>query len=232
MSLQHCKKIIGIGWNYAKHAAELGNKVPKQPVFFLKPPSSLLYESDQRPIELPSFSTDVHHEIELGVVIGGIDRAGKKLRNVSEKDAMKYVSHFCLALDMTCRDLQMAAKKNGAPWSLSKGLDTFCPIGALIPASEVVNPASLELKLYVDGLLRQDGSTADMVFKIPRLISYLSSVMSLEEGDLILTGTPEGVGSVKRNQKLRGELWDHSAASDGKMSSSNMLSKIEFKTNA
>lgn len=227
MPLQHCKKIIGIGWNYAKHAAELGNKVPTEPVFFLKPPSSFLYQSSGRPIEMPSFSTNVHHEIELGVVIGPSKR---KLRNVSEADALKHVSHYCLALDMTCRDLQMAAKKAGAPWSLSKGLDTFCPVGELIPASKVHDASSLRLKLFVDDLVRQDGSTADMVFKIPKLISYLSSVMTLEEGDLILTGTPEGVGRVLANQKLRGELWTSVQDSDGKAVQRQLLSSMEFDT--
>ena len=168
---------------------------------------------------MPSFSADVHHEIELGVVIGST------LRNVSEGDALKTVSQYLLALDMTCRDLQMAAKKAGAPWSLSKGLDTFCPVGDLIPASKVQDPSSLRLKLYVDDMLRQDGSTADMVFKIPKLISYLSSVMTLEEGDLILTGTPEGVGRVSANQKLRGELWI-----DGKAVQPQLLSRMEFDT--
>lgn len=213
MRHQFCSKIIGIGWNYAKHAAELGNKVPAAPMFFLKPQSSLLTEGN--PIILPKQSANVHHEIELGVMIG------KKTKNIREEEALGVVSNYFLALDMTARDLQMKAKQSGSPWALSKGFDTFCPVGELIPA-DIQNLEDLRLKFYIDGIVKQDGLTKDMVFKIPKLISYLSSVLTLQEGDLILTGTPEGVGKVEANQLLRGELLDNS--------NGRLLSKFEFLT--
>lgn len=142
----------------------------------------------------------MHHEVELGVVIG---EAG---RQVSESDAMKHVAGYALALDMTARDLQAAAKKSGGPWTIAKGYDTFCPISRFVTKDELKDPQDTRLWLQVNGVIKQDGNTRDMVFAIPHLISYISRIMSLEPGDLILTGTPSGVGPVKPGQTITAGL--------------------------
>ncbi|CAL4919939.1 unnamed protein product [Urochloa decumbens] len=196
-------KIIGVGRNYVAHAKELGNPVPKEPVLFLKPTSSFLHAgASTAPIEIPQPLESLHHEVELAVVIS------RRGRDVPEASAMDFVGGYALALDMTARDLQSAAKSAGLPWTLAKGQDTFTPISAVIPKSAVTNPDDLELWLKVDDELRQKGSTNDMLFKIPFLISYISSIMTLMEGDVILTGTPEGVGPVRAGQKIKAGITD------------------------
>ncbi|XP_047151350.1 probable acylpyruvase FAHD1, mitochondrial [Vigna umbellata] len=190
--LELSTKIVAVGRNYAAHAKELGNAVPKEPVLFIKPTSSYLKNGGI--IQIPHNEGSLHHEVELAVVIA------KKARDVSESSAMDYVAGYALALDMTARDLQTAAKSAGLPWSLAKGQDTFTPISSILPKTAVPNPDDIELWLKVDEEIRQKGSTKDMIFKIPFLISYISSVMTLFEGDVILTGTPPGVGPVKEGQ--------------------------------
>ncbi|KAK9896363.1 hypothetical protein P389DRAFT_78282 [Cystobasidium minutum MCA 4210] len=191
------KKCVAIGRNYMNHVKELGNTAPKEPFFFLKPTTS--YLANNGVVELPR-GIDVHHEVELGVVIG------KKGRDVSESDAMKYIAGYTLAIDMTARNLQEVVKKKGLPWSAVKGFDTFCPVSDFLPASEVQDPHNLRLWLKINEKTTQDGMTSDMVFRIPRLINHVSSIMTLEEGDLLLTGTPEGVGPVKNGDKLLAAL--------------------------
>jgi len=181
------KKIVAIGRNYKQHVKELGNQLPTSPVFFLKPTTSYLKMGSF--IDLPA-NCEVHHEVELGVVIGKVGR------NVPENTAMDYVAGYTVALDLTARNLQDIAKKEGLPWTESKGYDTFCPIGNLLSKNLVPNPQSVELWLKVNGQVKQKGSTKLMIFSIPKLISHVSSIMTLEPGDLILTGTPEGVGKV------------------------------------
>ncbi|XP_026666055.2 probable acylpyruvase FAHD1, mitochondrial isoform X2 [Phoenix dactylifera] len=166
-------KIVGVGRNYAAHAKELCNAVPKAPVLFLKPTSSYLQNGGT--IEIPHPLESLDHEVELAVVIG------KKARDVAESTAMDYVGGYALALDMTAREIQSSAK---------------------LPKSTVMDPDNLELWLKVDDELRQKGSTKDMIFKIPFLISHISSIMTLMEGDVILTGTPQGVGPVRAEQKI------------------------------
>ncbi|TPX36144.1 hypothetical protein SmJEL517_g01627 [Synchytrium microbalum] len=197
------RKIVAIGRNYAEHAKELGNQVPTAPFYFLKPTSS--YLSDGESIEIPKGQI-VHHELELGVVVG------KGGRDIASANAMSHVAGYVLALDMTCRSLQDEAKKQARPWSMSKGFDTFTPIGSFIPKDKVKDPHALKLWLKVDDKMRQNGTTADMIFKIPALIEYVSASMTLEEGDLILTGTPSGVGPVKPGEKLIGALSDASGS--------------------
>lgn len=188
-------KIVGIGRNYAAHAKEMGAAIPKEPLIFLKPTSSYVREGSS--VEIPSSCTFLDHEVELGVVIG------KKGRDIPESLAMDHVSGYTLALDMTARELQAVAKKQGLPWTLAKGYDTFTPIGDFIPKKRVPNLSDLELWLEVDGKLRQKGSTNDMIFSVPVLISYISTIMTLNEGDVILTGTPSGVGPVKAGQHMK-----------------------------
>ncbi|PHU30071.1 Acylpyruvase FAHD1, mitochondrial [Capsicum chinense] len=187
-------KIIAVGRNYAAHAKELGNAVPKEPVLFMKPTSSYLENGGT--IEVPHPLESLDHEVELAVVIN------QRARDVPEATAMDYVGGYALALDMTAREIQATAKSAGLPWTVAKGQDTFTPISSVLPQSMVPDPHDRELWLKVDGELRQKGSTRDMIFKIPYLISYISSIMTLLRGDVILTGTPKGVGPVKVGQKI------------------------------
>ncbi|KAF5737009.1 putative fumarylacetoacetate hydrolase [Tripterygium wilfordii] len=193
-------KIVAVGRNYAAHAKELGNAVPKEPVLFLKPTSSYLENGGT--IEVPHPLESLHHEVELAVVIN------KKARDVPQTSAMDYVGGYALALDMTAREIQASAKSAGLPWTVAKGQDTFTPISSVLSVSMVPDPDNLELWLKVDGEIRQKGSTKDMIFKIPYLISHISSIMTLFEGDVILTGTPQGVGPVKAGQKITAGISD------------------------
>ncbi|CAH3153447.1 unnamed protein product [Pocillopora meandrina] len=194
------RKIIAVGRNYREHAAELGNPVPKTPLIFLKPPSSYLQQGGK--IKLPPGCDELHHEVELGVVIS------KTGASIAESNAMDYVGGYALALDMTARDLQNKAKKLGQPWTLAKGFDTALPVSRFISKTEILQPDNVHLWLKVDGELKQDGNTRDMIFTIPYLISYISQSMTLEEGDFILTGTPEGVSEVKPGQTIACGLGD------------------------
>ncbi|KAK1291932.1 hypothetical protein QJS10_CPB17g01244 [Acorus calamus] len=187
-------KIVAVGRNYAAHAKELGNAVPKEPVLFMKPTSSYLQNGGT--IEVPHPLESLDHEVELAVVIG------RKARDVAEATAWDYVGGYALALDMTAREIQSSAKSAGLPWTVAKGQDTFTPISEILPKSKVTDPDNLELWLKVDDEFRQKGSTKDMIFKIPYLVSHISSIMTLLEGDVILTGTPQGVGPVRVGQKI------------------------------
>ncbi|KAL2470374.1 Fumarylacetoacetate (FAA) hydrolase family [Abeliophyllum distichum] len=187
-------KIVAVGRNYAAHAKELGNAVPKEPVLFMKPTTSYLENGGK--IEVPEPLEALDHEVELAVVIG------RRARDVPEASAMDYIGGYALALDMTAREIQSTAKSAGLPWTVAKGQDTFTPISSVLPTSMVPDPHDVELWLKVDGETRQKGSTKDMIFKIPYLISHISSIMTLLEGDVILTGTPQGVGPVKIGQKI------------------------------
>ncbi len=189
-------KMLCIGRNYAEHVREMGDvaELPEEPVVFLKPATALTPTGGT--VWIPRQSGDVHHELELVLVIG---RGGKEIR---EERAMRHVGAFALGLDMTARDLQRRAKDAGRPWAVAKGFDTFAPLGPLTPADEVVDPQALDLRLTVNGEERQAGSTRDMIFPLPRLVSYLSGVFTLEPGDLIYTGTPEGVGPVEAGDVL------------------------------
>ncbi|AGB05374.1 2-keto-4-pentenoate hydratase/2-oxohepta-3-ene-1,7-dioic acid hydratase [Aciduliprofundum sp. MAR08-339] len=190
-------KILCLGRNYVKHAREMKSEVPKEPVIFLKPPSSLV--GPDSIILLPPPSKTVHHEVELAVVIG---KGGK---NIGVKDATSHVLGYTILLDITARDLQAEAKKKGLPWSVAKGFDTFAPIGPRIVPAESIDPHHLEIGLKVNGEIRQKGSTEDMIFKVPEVISYISKIMTLEPGDIIATGTPEGVGEIKDGDVI--EAW-------------------------
>ncbi|KAI9296272.1 hypothetical protein K502DRAFT_184434 [Neoconidiobolus thromboides FSU 785] len=191
------KKVIAIGRNFVDHAKELNNAVPKAPFFFLKPTSS--YVQAPNSIELPN-GCDCHYEIELGVVIG------KEGRDIEPEKAFDYVSGYTLAIDMTARNMQNDVKKKGLPWSAAKGFDTFTPVGSFIEKDKVQDPHNLKLWLKVNDIVKQNGNTSDMMFKIPQLISHVSQIMRLEEGDLILTGTPKGVGPVIAGETITAGL--------------------------
>ena len=181
-------KIIGLVKNYRAHAVEMGGEVPPEPRFFLKPPSALL--PDGGTVILPAGSHRVDYEVELAVILS------RHCRFVSIEDALDRVLGYAVTVDITARDLQGQAMKEGMPWALSKGCDTFAPLGPCIVPAQSLDPQSLPIWLKVNGQTRQSGNTRDMVFGVARLISYLSSVMTLEPHDIIATGTPEGVGPL------------------------------------
>ncbi|WP_456396526.1 fumarylacetoacetate hydrolase family protein, partial [Thermococcus sp.] len=174
-------KIVCLGRNYAEHAKELGHDVPKEPVIFLKPPSSLIGPNEA--IILPRKSREVHHEVELAVIIG------KRGRRIPREKALDYILGYTIMLDITARDLQAEAREKGLPWTIAKGFDTFAPVGPRVVDRRELNIDDLEIGLRVNGQLRQLGRTSEMVFKVPELIEYISSVMTLEPGDIIATGT-------------------------------------------
>lgn len=190
--------IYCIGKNYADHAKEMGGDVPKEPVIFLKPTSAVI--ADGKEIVIPAMSSNVHHEVELTVLIG---KGGK---NIAQTDAMNHVAGYGVGLDMTMRDRQSEAKKAGNPWSVSKGFDTSAPLSPFVAASSVSDPHALEIILNVNGSVRQHSNTKHMIFRIDVLISYLSSIFTLEEGDIIYTGTPEGVAQVVAGDRLEASI--------------------------
>jgi len=201
--LANSNKIICVGRNYAEHAKELGNAVPaanSEPWFFLKPASSLLLKG---PMEMPPQCKSLHFETELGVLIS------KGGRDISEIDALMHVGGYLLALDMTARDLQDVAKEKRLPWSTAKGFDTFCPISKMVKKSLVPDPQNVELKLSINGVVKQHGHTKDMLFSVARQIASFSKVMTLQPGDLILTGTPAGVGPVHIGETMEATMSSH-----------------------
>jgi 2-keto-4-pentenoate hydratase/2-oxohepta-3-ene-1,7-dioic acid hydratase in catechol pathway len=185
-------KIIGVGRNYVEHAKELGNDVPKIPLIFLKPPSSIINPGDT--IILPPQSKQIEHEAELVIVIG------KRARYVTIEDSRKYIFGYTVGNDVTARDLQ----KSDDQWTRAKGFDTFCPFGPWIDTDFDISDAVITCK--VNGQPRQMASTRDLVFSAPTLIAYISSVMTLEPGDLIFTGTPAGVGALKDGNEVVAEI--------------------------
>jgi 2-keto-4-pentenoate hydratase/2-oxohepta-3-ene-1,7-dioic acid hydratase in catechol pathway len=192
-------KIICIGRNYAKHAKELGNALPTEPVFFMKPDTALLKEGD---FYHPDFSKDIHHEIEIVV---RINKVGK---NIDEKFAHKYYSEISLGIDFTARDLQEKCKEKGLPWEKAKAFDNSAPIANTWLNVSNLKLENLNFKLLKNGSDVQIGNTADMIFSIDKLISYVSKFVTLKVGDLIFTGTPEGVGKVAIGDHLEGFIED------------------------
>ena len=188
-------KIVCVGRNYAEHAKELGNPMPKEPLIFLKPASAVI--GDGEAIMLPLQSQRVEHEGEIAVVIGA------RLRRVSESEALKGVAGITCANDVTARDLQ----KTDGQWTRAKGFDTFCPVGPrVVPLTELGDLAKLEVQCRVNGQARQDGKASDMAFPIPMVLSYVSHIMTLEPGDLVLTGTPAGIGPLVAGDVVEVEI--------------------------
>jgi 2-keto-4-pentenoate hydratase/2-oxohepta-3-ene-1,7-dioic acid hydratase in catechol pathway len=175
-------KIVCVGRNYREHAKELGNEVPKEPLIFLKPPSSVVWDAEA--ILLPGASSKVEFEGEIGVVIG------KAMTRVSESDAARGIRGIVAVNDVTARDLQ----KSDSQWTRAKGFDTFCPLGE--ESSKLPDLGSLSVVTRVNGVERQRGNSSEMVFSIPSLLAYISRIMTLEPGDLVATGTPSGVGPL------------------------------------
>jgi 2-keto-4-pentenoate hydratase/2-oxohepta-3-ene-1,7-dioic acid hydratase in catechol pathway len=184
-------KIVCVGRNYAEHARELGNEAPKEPLIFLKPPSSLIASGDA--IVYPRLSTRVDFEGELGVIIG------RRARHVASADAARYILGYTCVNDVTARDLQ----KQDGQWTRGKGFDTFCAVGpCLVPAEEVDLPA-LRVRTFLDGELKQDSSIGAMLFSVNDIIAFVTEFMTLEPGDLIATGTPPGVGPLHPGSTVR-----------------------------
>ncbi|HET7633022.1 MAG TPA: fumarylacetoacetate hydrolase family protein [Gemmatimonadaceae bacterium] len=185
-------KIVCVGRNYADHARELGNDVPREPLLFLKPPSSLVPSGQA--IHLPAASTQVEYEGEIGVLLG------RRLRDASEAEALASVAQLLAANDVTARDLQ----RLDSQWTRAKGFDTFCPVG--VPHEPPADLTTLSVVTRVNGEERQRGTVAQMVFTIPFLLSYISRVMTLDPGDLVLTGTPAGVGALRAGDEVEVEV--------------------------
>ena len=185
-------KIVCVGRNYREHAKELGNEVPKEPLIFLKPPSSVVWESDA--IDLPAASEKVEFEGEIGIIIG------KRMRGVSEDRAAGGIRSVIAVNDVTARDLQ----KTDGQWTRAKGFDTFCPLGE--ESSSVPDLGGLSVVTRVNGTTRQTGNSSEMVFSIPFLLAYISRIMTLEPGDLVATGTPSGVGPLAPGDVVEVEI--------------------------
>ncbi|MCJ1336208.1 hypothetical protein MMC09_001484 [Bachmanniomyces sp. S44760] len=197
----NARKIVCIGRNYADHVTELNNVRPKQPFFFLKPSSSIL-PPRSGPVLRPR-GVSLHYEVELGLIMG---RQVQDLEASTEKGALDAVDGYCLSIDLTARNVQDEAKKKGLPWSIAKGFDTFLPISNFIPKTQIPDPHNIELLLSVNGQVKQKDSTELMLFRIPRQLSDISKVMTLEKGDIVLTGTPKGVGPVDVGDVMKARI--------------------------
>ena len=191
-------KILCLGRNYEEHAREMKAEVPVHPVVFLKPATALVH--DGADVVIPEFSRDLHHEVEMVVVIG------KTGRNIPAGSSYEHIAGYAVGLDMTLRDIQDQAKKKGLPWSVAKGFDTSAPVSPVVKRELIQDPHSLAISLKVNGQMRQQSNTGKMIFRVHDVISYLSTVFTLEPGDLIFMGTPEGVGRVVPGDKLEADL--------------------------
>ena len=191
-SMSRPGKIVCVGRNYADHAKELGNDVPKEPLIFLKPPSSLIGDGDS--VVLPPQSSQVDHEGEIGVIIG------KTLRRVTPTEARDGIQGIVAANDVTARDLQRVDSQ----WTRAKGFDSFCPVGPV--AAAPADLGSLTVVTRVNGVERQRGKGTDMVFSIPDVLAYVSHIMTLEPGDLVLTGSPAGIGKLSPGDVVEVEV--------------------------
>jgi acylpyruvate hydrolase len=191
-------KIVCLARNYAEHARELGNETPAAPVLFMKPASSVIGDGDT--VRIPPYSQECHYEVELAVLIG------KQCRAVSPENALEYVAGYGTAIDMTLRDVQNGLKAKGLPWEIAKGFDSACPLSDFVPASAVPDPHNLRLRLSVNGELRQNGCSSDMINRIPQVIAHVSAIFTMEPGDVILTGTPAGVGQIVAGDVMEAEI--------------------------
>ncbi len=187
-------KIICIGRNYAEHAKELNNPLPKVPVFFLKPDTCLIQKN--QPFFYPDFSDDIHYETEIVV------RINKLGKHIQKKFAHTYYSEIGIGIDFTARDLQQKCKENGLPWEISKAFDNAAPISKFLNIENFKDVQNINFHLDINGKTVQNGNTKDMIFSIDDIIEYVSQFITLRIGDLIFTGTPSGVGAVKIGDQL------------------------------
>ncbi len=198
-------KIICLVRSYRKHAEEMGAGQTISPLLFLKPASAVIFSGGT--IVTPPKVYQLHHEVEVGIVIG------KNGKNILETHALDHVLGYVIGLDITARDIQSDAKKQGLPWGIAKGFDTFAPISDIILKEKISQPNNVNFSLSINGKLRQHGNTNQLLWPIERIISFISQIMTLERGDLILTGTPEGVGEIKAGDVLDASLSDYCSLS-------------------
>ena len=191
-------KVVCLARNYVDHIKELGNAVPDAPVLFIKPATSIIGNGEQ--VMIPASSRDCHHEVELAVLIG------RTVKDLAPTEAMACIAGYGVGIDLTLRDVQAALKAKGLPWEAAKGFDTACPLSDFVPAAQVADPHALPIRFTIDGAVKQDATTALMMRRLPEIISYASRLFTLEAGDVILTGTPAGVGQVKSGETLVGEI--------------------------
>jgi 2-keto-4-pentenoate hydratase/2-oxohepta-3-ene-1,7-dioic acid hydratase in catechol pathway len=191
-------KIVCMGRNYVAHIEELNNARPDQPMFFIKPTTAL--QPIEHPVQIPPYSKKARHELELAALIG------KKLRNAKAEDVYAAIQGWAVALDVTLQDVQDRLKEKGHPWEIAKGFDGSCPISPFVPASQVPNPQDILVRMRVNGQVRHNDSTKLMIWKIPELIADASQYFTLEPGDIVLTGTPAGVGSLEPGDELEMEI--------------------------
>lgn len=196
------RRIYCVARNYAEHAREMGGSGREAPFFFTKPADAVVPAAAGATarVAYPQKTADLHHEIEMVVAIG---RGG---RDIAAADAQAHVFGYAVGLDMTRRDLQAELKKQGRPWDIAKGFDQSAPIGAIRPATATGHPAAGAIRLAVNGVERQRGDLADMIWSVPEIVAILSGYFELQPGDLIFTGTPAGVGAVARGDRLEGSV--------------------------
>lgn len=192
--------IFCVARNYIAHAAEMGSSIGIEPVVFIKPNSAVVQSGAV--LQLPAWSKDVHYEAELVVAIG---QGGK---NIAKSEALSHVAGYALGLDLTARDVQAEAKKKGMPWTLAKGFDGAAVLTQFVPASAITDPRALNFSLQINGISRQIADTGQMAFDVATLIAWISSHFTLQPGDLIYTGTPEGVGPLQSGDHLKLVLGD------------------------
>lgn len=193
-------KIIAVGRNYAEHIKELNNEQPDDPVIFMKPETAIPLKNE--PFFYPEFSTDVHHEVEI---LLKINRVGK---NIEERFAHKYYDEIGIGIDFTARDLQSKLKAKGLPWELAKGFNGSAPISGFVPITDFTDLQNINFRLDINGETRQRGNTGLMLFKIDYLIAFVSRYFLLQQGDILFTGTPKGVGPVQVGDRLTAYIED------------------------
>lgn len=191
-------KIVCVGRNYSEHAKELGNEVPEKPVLFLKPASALIYSGGE--IIHPDYGNELHHEVELVLLIG------ETVKNANKAQSEKAIIGYGVGLDMTLRDVQDVLKKKGHPWTLAKCFDTSAVISDFVLKKDYQLKLDEKLELKVNGVVKQSDTLKSMIFNPQEIVEYISSVMTLEKGDLIFTGTPAGVSKINRGDKLEAKL--------------------------
>lgn len=190
-------KIIAIGRNYAAHAKELNNAVPTKPIIFLKPDTAVL--KDNKPFYIPTFSSDIHYELEV------VLKVCKEGKHIAEKFASNYYDEIGLGIDFTARDIQTQHKEKGLPWELAKAFDNSAAVSNFLPKADFADMYQLQFELQINKKTRQNGHTSNLLFSFEEIISFVSQYITLKKGDLIFTGTPEGVGQVKQGDQL--EAW-------------------------
>lgn len=193
-------KVVCVGRNYAEHAKELNNPIPSQPILFMKPASSVVDMT--QPLTIPVNQGSVHHELEIALLIG------EKLVNAEESDCKKSIIGVGLALDLTLRDVQAQLKDKGHPWERAKAFDGACPVSEFVSADHINDWQNIPLQLIRNGKLQQDGNSRDMLFPILSLLAHISQRFTLNPGDIVLTGTPAGVGPLESGDQLTVRLAD------------------------